>query len=155
MNMQLVRYYFIELFSKFKYIFIAVLLISAVIIALQYAPTREFGVAYKQLSEQFSGPFSKDKDLKMADLVDKHTQMVATAYGDLQSTWLENFYNFDKNDSDPFDASELWEESQKFVNKKGEYGKTLYDDMLILSRLIHAYQDLKQIEDQCHQRKTP
>ncbi|GBF78485.1 hypothetical protein PA598K_07136, partial [Paenibacillus sp. 598K] len=147
MKFQLVRYYLIDLFHKFKYVFVAVILITAVIVALQYAPARELGKGYTHLSEQFWGPFSVEKDKKMEELIDKQAEMSSTAYDELQSKWFENFANPGKDNSRVNEESELWEESQKFLHGNGEYGKTIYDDMMILSALINSYRDLSQVED--------
>ncbi|HEY9160982.1 MAG TPA: hypothetical protein VIS94_07855 [Desulfomonilia bacterium] len=147
MNILLVRYYFIDLFNKFKYIFAGVIIISALIIALQYSPAREFGEAYTRLSEQFSGPFTNEKYRDIEELISKYNKMNSIAYDDLDSRWMKKFYEHEENYSDSIEDSELWEESQKFLKQKGDYGNTVYYDMLILSTLINSYRELGQIEE--------
>ena len=147
MNILLARYYFIDLFNKFKYIFAGVIIISALIIALQYSPAREFGEAYTRLSEQFSGPFTNEKYRDIEELISKYNKMKSIAYDDLDSRWMKKFYEHEENYSNSIEDSELWEESQKFLKQKGDYGNTVYYDMLILSTLINSYRELSQIEE--------
>ena len=146
------RYFFTyqlrDLFGgRMKWLLLLAVVLTLALSSAQFYPAFEFGKPYQDMMEQLKGPFTSETDNLVASWNSLHQELSNAAYEKVEKQWIENATSGTGQGITQIDP-EIWEDSQEVLQGKGSFGKTVYDDLLLLSKAVSRYQTLRNLPGQ-------